>query len=238
MATGTAAATTKTDTMSNSLGVQSTSKSSAATSKLSQNFDTFLTMLTTQLKHQDPLSPMDSTQFTNQLVQFASVEQQIAGNSNLEKLIGLQKTNQTSQALSYLGQTIEVAGNQLPLQDKKANFSYTLGQDADAVAVVIKDGDGRAVRTLKGEMTEGRHDLEWDGKDTYGNQLADGRYTVEIVAAMADGTSVDSATTAMGRVTEIGTDETNGTLIAMSGVVTTMDKILTIRDSASLAKTN
>lgn len=239
MTTGAAAATSKNDTMANALGTASdTSKTASATKKLSQNFDTFLTMLTTQLKHQDPLSPMDSTQFTNQLVQFASVEQQISANTNLESLIKIQKLNQTSAALGYLGQTIETVGNELPLQDGKASFSYTLGEDSNATAIVVRDSDGKMVRSLTGEMTKGRHDIGWDGKDQYGNTMKDGRYLIEVVAAKSDGTAVDSAVTVMGRVTDVASDETSGTLLAMSGVVTTLDKILTIRDTASLAKAN
>jgi flagellar basal-body rod modification protein FlgD len=239
MTTGASAVTAKTDTMANALGAATdTSKTASATKKLSANFDTFLTMLTTQLKHQDPLSPMDSTQFTNQLVQFASVEQQISANTNLESLIKIQKLNQTSSALGYLGQTIETVGNELPLQDGRAGFSYTLGEDANATAIVIRDSNGKMVRSLNGEMTKGRHDMSWDGKDQYGNTMADGRYAVEVVAAKSDGTAVDSAVTVMGRVTDVASDETSGTLLAMSGVVTTLDKILTIRDTASLAKAN
>ena len=78
----------------------------AAQKSLASNFDTFLTLLTTQLQHQDPLSPMDSTEFTQQLVQFSSVEQQISANKNLESLIALTKSRSSADAVSYLGKSL------------------------------------------------------------------------------------------------------------------------------------
>src|SRR6267142_4445505 len=78
----------------------------SAQKSLSTNFNTFLTLLTTQLKNQDPLAPMDSNQFTQQLVQFSQVEQQINANKNLESLISLTKNQASVNAVSYLGKTL------------------------------------------------------------------------------------------------------------------------------------
>lgn len=231
---GAAALTTKTDKMAT--GTDDGSKSAASKSKLAQNFDTFLVMLTTQLKHQDPLSPMDSTQFTNQLVQFANVEQQINANKNLETLISVQKTNQTSAAIGYLGQTIEAPTNGLPLQDGKAAFSYTLPEEAAAVSINIKNDAGKVVATMTGKTDKGRHEVTWDGKDSAGNQLADGKFTIEAVAVDREGTVLEAASTVYGKVTDIGTDNDGGTLVSMNGVVVKINDVLTIRDAASLAK--
>lgn len=306
-----------------------TTKSGIAGKALAQNFDTFLTMLTTQLKHQDPLSPMDSTQFTNQLVQFAGVEQQISANSNLEKLISANALNTRAQAVNYIGHTVEADTNQVPLQGSvdtvsntiqlangkatfkyslgetaketllrikdssgtvvrtlrgdlnkgvheitwdgknasgedmpagsytvepavtnqagsavattvyttsrtgNAAFSYTLAKDAKTCSVVIKDSTGTIVRTLPGELYEGRHEVKWDGKDKNGNDLPDGNYTATIAALDGEDESIDSAVTVYGKVTDVAADE-NATLIGMGKVVVTIDRILTIRDSAAL----
>ena len=136
-----------------------TATSAAATAKtsLAGDFNTFLTMLTTQLQHQDPLSPMDSTQFTSQLVQYSSVEQEINTNSNLEKLITLQQANQTSQATSYLGQNVEVSGTSLPVQNGSANYSYTLPSAASSVQVQIADSTGTVVYSTTGDGAVGSH---------------------------------------------------------------------------------
>ncbi|MGE5502965.1 MAG: flagellar hook assembly protein FlgD [Actinomycetota bacterium] len=231
---GAGANTAATDKMPGSTGVDGSSQSAASSSKLAQNFDTFLTMLTTQLKHQDPLSPMDSTQFTSQLVQFASVEQQINANKNLETLIGVQKTNQTAAAIGYLGQTVEIAGSDVPLQGGKGNFSYTLPSDAKDATVLIRNTDGTLVRKASVPTDKGRHDINWDGKDDNGNALNDGKYTFQVVANAKDGSTMDVPTTVFGRVTDLSSD-TTGTLLSLGGVTTSLDKVLTIRDTASLA---
>ncbi|HZZ11369.1 MAG TPA: flagellar hook capping FlgD N-terminal domain-containing protein, partial [Paraburkholderia sp.] len=79
---------------------------STASQQLAGNFDTFLTLLTTQLQNQDPLSPMDSTQFTQQLVAFSGVEQQINTNNNLQSLIALNQSQQAASAVSYIGHSV------------------------------------------------------------------------------------------------------------------------------------
>jgi flagellar basal-body rod modification protein FlgD len=213
--------------------------SSAGKATLGSNFNTFLTMLTTQLKHQDPLSPMDSTQFTNQLVQFSSVEQQINANSNLEKLIKLQQTSQTSQGISYLGQTVEVAGTDLALQDGAASLSYTLPKEAREVKILIKDSSGSQVRTITGDTASGRHDISWDGKDSSGTQMDDGRYSIQITATAADGSPITATSTTFGRVTKITNDATNGSQLVMGAgtkgndITLTMDKVVSINDNTA-----
>lgn len=181
------------------------SKSAIGRSSLAKNFDTFLTMLTVQLKHQDPLSPMDSTQFTNQLVQFAGVEQQINANSNLEKLISATSLNTRSQSISYIGHYIEADTNQLPLQGGEeivtneielkggqATFNYTLEGNAATTKLQIKDANGNVVRTIAGDAGIGRHQYDWDGLDKDGEKLADGKYTVTATAVTSAGNAVNT----------------------------------------------
>src|SRR5438045_3902850 len=99
------------------------------TAGLNQNFNQFLTLLTTQLKNQDPLSPMDSTQFTNQLVSFSQVEQQIRTNDNLTKLLANSNTAQTTLGLSYIGLTVQMDGDTFKYFGKDATMTYTLPKD-------------------------------------------------------------------------------------------------------------
>lgn len=192
-------------------GIESTvaqgSKASASQAKLADNFDTFLVMLTTQLKHQDPLSPMDSTEFTNQLVQFANVEQQIAANSNLETLIGVNMMGQKGTAISYIGRTIEAVsdylplqgtveseGNQLKLLGGKAYFSYELPKTAQSVTLEVKDADGNVVRTMSGAVGAGSHQDYWDGNNADGEAAPAGAYTIHVTAAAADGSPIAATT--------------------------------------------
>ncbi|HSV29477.1 MAG TPA: FlgD immunoglobulin-like domain containing protein, partial [Candidatus Omnitrophota bacterium] len=196
---------------------QDAAQSSVSRSKLAQNFDTFLVMLTTQLKHQDPLSPMDSTEFTNQLVQFANVEQQINANSNIEKLIGVNQMNQQAMAISYIGRTVEADSTLVPLQgggesqtDKvqllggKSYFSYSLAEKAASVQVKIKDADGNVVRTLDGKTAQGKNEIVWDGKDKDNVQCVDGTYTVEVAAVNSAGTAINATTSAYTRSGKAG----------------------------------
>jgi flagellar basal-body rod modification protein FlgD len=98
---------------------------------------------------------------------------------------------------------------------------------------VVKDSAGKVIASLPAETTSGRHEVNWDGRDSDGNQMADGAYTVEVVAMNGEGESMDSAVTVYGRVTDVASDSTE-TLLAMGKVVTTIDKVLTVRDTASL----
>ncbi len=113
--------------------VASVSAASAATrseSQIAANFDTFLLLLTAQLKNQDPLEPMDSNQFTQQLVQFSQVEQQINANKNLESLIALTKARSSSDAVSYLGKTLTLTDGTAALMGGEAIWAYSLENDA------------------------------------------------------------------------------------------------------------
>lgn len=223
----------------NQTTVTDPTKSETSRNTLAKNFDTFLIMLTTQLKNQDPLSPMDSTEFTNQLVQFANVEQQINVNSNLETMIKLQQVNQNSMALGYIGHTIEANSSLLPLQDGKGRFSYTLPEDAENLTIVIKNDKGDVIANLTDlKSTAGRHEMTWDGKDLDGKQMADGGlYIIEIAATNTKGEQITASSTVYGRVTDISADGTD-TLLNMSGVVVSIEKVLTVRDTASLDKGN
>ena len=104
--------------------------------KLAEDFDTFLGILVTQLNNQDPLEPMKSQEFTNQLVQFSTVEQAIATNTKLDQMLQAQAGNRASQAVNYIGKEIAIDGNQVQLEGGQANFAYTLEGEAQTVAVI------------------------------------------------------------------------------------------------------
>src|ERR1044072_5533234 len=118
--------------MADSSVIGATNSSSSSTSDstgidkntLTGNFQTFLTLLTTQLKNQNPLDPLDTNQFTQQLVQFAQVEQQIKQNSQLETLISLEKSAQATTALAYVGSTVAIDGQTAALANGKATWTF------------------------------------------------------------------------------------------------------------------
>jgi flagellar basal-body rod modification protein FlgD len=172
-----------------------------ALKSLSGDYSNFLTLLTTQLKNQDPLSPMDSTQFTQQLVQFSAVEQQINGNKKLDQLIGLQSTANAYGAVGFVGTTIAADSHDVPLQSGKAKFDYTIEKGGGAATLKILDASGNVVMLKQVDSAVGTHPVEWDGTDYFGNQLKDGKYTVSVsYKDQNTGKDVDADITSYGKV--------------------------------------
>ncbi len=175
----------------------------AAQSTLAETFDTFLALLTTQLKNQDPLDPMKSEQFTQQLVQFAGVEQSINTNKKLDQLVQLQTSSQLNSAVSFIGKTVEVINDQLMLTGGAAKISYGLDRNAKQTIINIVSEGGRTVRTVRGEIAAGRHEFEWDGRDSNGAQVPDGVYGFSVVATDEDEQTIDTVAASFGRVTGV-----------------------------------
>jgi flagellar basal-body rod modification protein FlgD len=169
--------------------------------KLAEDFDTFLGILVTQLNNQDPLEPMKSQEFTNQLVQFSTVEQAIATNTKLDQMLQAQAGNRASQAVNYIGKEVAIDGNQAQLQDGAAKFAYTLEDQAQTVAVEISNAEGQVVRTLQGDPSAGRHDVNWDGTTQSGQQLPDGVYNIQVYAVDGNDKTVNATTETRGEVT-------------------------------------
>jgi flagellar basal-body rod modification protein FlgD len=182
---------------------------SAAQTQLAGNFDTFLKLLTTQLQNQDPLSPMDSNQFTQQLVEFSQVEQQINTNDNLKTLINQGSSQTGAYAVSYLGKTVTINNGNAPLTNGAATWSYNLGTLSAQTALTVTDANGNAVFSGAGETAPGAHDFAWNGQNANGTQLPDGVYTLHVTAKAPDGSAVTSSVSSKGVVSEV--DMTGGT---------------------------
>lgn len=204
-------------------------QSESASATLTESFDTFLTLLTTQLRYQDPLEPMDSAEFTNQLVQFSQVEQSISTNANLEKLLGFQGANQAVAAISYIGNTVEVLGDAMPLMDGAATMNYVLPENAESASILIFDASGAQVQSIEGATAAGKHTVSWDGKDKDGNQLPDGAYTVVVAARDAENETIEVATSVTAKVTGTQNDGTNTQLI-LGTVPVNLDKIISVSE--------
>ena len=174
-----------------------------AMAQLSGNVSTVLTLLTTQLKNQDPLSPMDSNQFTQQLVEFSQVEQQINTNTNLQTLITQGQGQGSAVATSYLGKQVTITNGQAPLTDGTATWNYTLGTTAASTILTVTNANGQAVYTGAGETGAGSQTFTWNGKDNNGNQLPDGAYTLSATAKDQGGSAVTTSVSSTGTVNEI-----------------------------------
>lgn len=214
----------------------SASASTAGRTRLAENFDTFLSLLTTQLKNQDPLSPMDSTQFTQQLVQMTGVEQQLLTNDLLEKLVSNSGTG-VATAVSLIGKDVRASSDAAALKDGKAEWSYNLDRAATDVKLEVLDSKGRVVRSIAPtDNKAGDHKLTWDGKATGGADLAEGVYTLKVTAKDSEGTTVTSSVFKDGRVT--GVEQLDGaTYLTVNGVQVPWDKLVSIRQPEEIVET-
>ena len=183
--------------------VSASTGSASALQKLSGNFDTFLQLLTTQLQNQDPTSPMDTNQFTQQLVEFSQVEQQISTNDNLKTLVSLAQGRGSADAVNYLGKTVTLTNGTGALTNGAASWTYSLDAAAASNTLTVSDSTGRIVYSSAGETTAGMHQFAWNGKDSSGNQLPDGAYTLTVTPAASDGSAISSAVASSGKVTQV-----------------------------------
>ena len=185
---------------------QNQTASQTASTGFANDFTTFLSLLTTQLQNQDPLEPLDSNEFTAQLVQFSGVEQQIQMNSNLEQLVSLQQNAGTLSSVSFIGKTITTPGNFARLEGGSANWTYDLAGKASETEIKVINDAGVLVNTLPGELEQGEHTFSWDGLDQFGEQAPDGVYTLEIAATDAAGGEIDVNTIVSGVVDSVRFD--------------------------------
>lgn len=194
-----------------------TTTTNSSSQKLSETFDTFLLLLTKQLKYQNPLSPMDTNEFTSQLVQYTEVEQSISTNQKLEDLLALQGTNQAMAAMSFLGTTIEASSNKIDLSVDGASFEYEMATDTTGTTISILNDKGDLVRVLQGEKAAGSHSYTWDGTDADGNKLPEGVYTIQVTGKSHNDKRVEFETRAVGKVS--GVEIRNGEVVLSIGAL-------------------
>jgi flagellar basal-body rod modification protein FlgD len=154
--------------------------------EIASNFTTFLKLLTTQLQNQDPLSPMDTNQFTQQLVQFAGVEQQMKSNDSLSTLVSLQQNAQTTEALALVGATVVVNGSTAQLANGQASWTLNSTQPATAT-ITIADSTGRTAYTTTGTVNTGNQNFVWNGQGNDGTIWPAGNYSLTATGTSASG---------------------------------------------------
>ena len=214
---------------SSTSSVPENSQSAGAEAKLNEDLNRFLTLLVTQLQNQDPLDPLDATEFTSQLVQFASVEQQIFQNSNLEKLLNLQETNQISQMVDFIGKRVEYFGQELSLEKGNAEFSYVMPSSVVDANVNISNSAGQNVFFAKGDTTAGKHTVIWDGVDKNGNQQSDGKYSVLVSGTDPQGNLVTIEHLMVGSVSGAGVDEGQVKLFIGKDIIIDQETTISVR---------
>ena len=198
--------------------------------RLAEDFDQFLALLTAQLQNQDPLDPLDSNEFVQQLVSFTGVEQSIATNVNLETLIAQNRASQAASAVSYLGTIVEANGDQIVLAGGEARFVYSLPENTASTSIVIANESGETVLTAQGNTTAGDHGFVWDGRDANGNLKPEGIYKITVSAFTSDDNLLSVPTVIGGRVTRVETDD-DGIQLTVNGIKVPIEDILSVEDN-------
>jgi flagellar basal-body rod modification protein FlgD len=213
--------------MSTISAISAASNSSVASAvnntEIASNFTTFLQLLTTQLKNQNPLDPLDTNQFTQQLVQFAQVEQQMKSNDQLASLVSLEKSAQASTALAYVGSTVVVDGATSPLADGSAAWSLNVTKPSTAT-VIIKDPTGQTVYSGTYAVNPGNQQFTWNGRGNDGKLWPDGNYTLSATALDANQQSVAISTEVQAKVDSVDLTQ-DPPLLSINGQNYSLDKI-------------
>lgn len=193
-----------------------TSKTTSKTNALGQ--DQFLTLLVAQLQNQDPLNPSDPTEFTSQLAQYSQLEQLFNLNDSMDKLTSATNTSDRYAALSLIGQDVVVEDSSFTLGSDPVQVGYKIDGTVKDTSLVITNKSGKTVATLKAtDLSEGNHFLTWDGKDSSGNTLAAGTYSITIKAENADGTSATVSPLVRSKVTGIDLSGTEAKIVTALG---------------------
>jgi flagellar basal-body rod modification protein FlgD len=199
--------TTPTTSTTNSTASTASAAGIAGSQQLAGNFNTFLTLLTTQLQNQDPLDPMDTDQFTQQLVEFASVQQQIDTNTNMQTLISLQQTAEATSAMQFLGANVTLTGATATLA-ANSPAAWSLNSPSPATGnVTITNSGGQTAYSGTVSLSTGSQSYSWNGQGNNGVTWPAGQYTLAITATNANGQAVTVSTQVQGTVSGINTSQ-------------------------------
>jgi len=215
--------------------------------QLAGNFNSFLTLLTTQLQNQDPLDPLDTNQFTQQLVEFTSVQQQVDMNTNMQTLISLQQTSEATSAMQFLGSSVTLTGTNATLA-AGSPATWSLNSPSPATGnITITNSTGQTAYTGTVSLNAGTQSYSWNGQGNNGVTWPAGQYTMAITAAGANGQAVTVATQIQGTVSGVNLSQSppqltvngqsypisavqsinNGSLSALSGLNGTLSNLNT-----------
>jgi flagellar basal-body rod modification protein FlgD len=164
-------------TVSSSTAASAQSNSATSQSGLMANYELFLSILTTQIQNQDPLDPMDSAEYTNQLVQYSNVEQSIQQNKSLESIIATLESNQSMSYVSYIGNEVTADASTTTLSGSQASWAYDINEDATGT-FEIRNSSGAVVYSGDADLSAGSGTFNWNGQTDTGGQAVDGLYTI------------------------------------------------------------
>lgn len=181
------------------------------------DYQSFLKLMTAQMKHQDPLAPLDATQFVTQLAQFSQVEQSVKMNDGLDKLSSLMATLSAQSGTSMIGRSVETENYMMKLEEGEASFRLRLDETPAEAKYIIRNSAGDAVREESFDYQGEGQTITWDGKDDHGTALDDGLYTVEVAAKNAEGESIPGQTFISHKIMEVVQNQGRTSLVLESG---------------------
>jgi flagellar basal-body rod modification protein FlgD len=202
---------------------------SLSRAKLSDNFDTFLSLLTAQLANQDPLNPVDSAAFTQQLVQYSQVEQQIATNDKLSTLLSQSQASGSAAAVSFIGKTAVFTNDVTRLDNGEAKWTYDVTGATGQVKLSVRDSSGKEVYSRTTPAVSGEEAFVWDGKDSSGRTLADGAYRLVVTATDGDGEAVAATISVEETITGIDFGTAGAATVMTRTGTRTFDSIHSVR---------
>lgn len=176
-----------------------TSTQDVSRQSIAQNFDQFLTLLTAQLKNQNPLDPLNTNDFTSQLVQFASVEQQMKQNDSLAALVSKTDDSNTIGALQFVGKTVTAVGTNTALSNGHAHWVIDSSRSGTGT-ISVRDQNGRTIYKTTKALSGGAQDFEWDGTNTDGSKSDDGVNSIAVEGRTIDGSPLEIQTSISGVV--------------------------------------
>lgn len=197
-------------------------------SQLMDNYDTFLQLLTTQIQNQNPTDPLDAQDFTDQLVQYSSIEQQILMNDSLEALLEIQREANTDSLVSYIGKNITATGDVAVLENGAATWNLEADAAVENLEVAIFDQYGALVATEQTSLDAGENSFTWDGTTSAGLDSSDGAYTISVYGTDADGNFVAVDTNVTGLVQEIDLTGSEPALSLGDGAKIPLSSVMTV----------
>lgn len=201
---------------------------------LSGNYDMFLNLLTTQLKNQDPLNPMDNNQFTQQLTQMTGVQQQLLTNQLLTQMLSQNQAQVGGATVGLIGKQVTLNTQESTLTDGAAAWNYNLPSDATGISFSIVDSTGKLVGTVTptdDNLTKGDHTLSWNGKDLNGKALPNGVYSLVIDAVDGNGTAVAATESYSGVATSLSVID-GQTLLGIGDVSAPVTSVTSVKAAA------
>jgi flagellar basal-body rod modification protein FlgD len=208
-----------------------TSTGNNALNSLSANFGDFLKLLMTQLQNQDPSSPLDTNQFTSELVQFSSVEQQINTNTSLTQLIQLTQAGEVMQGSSMTGKRVTVSSDHVPLQNGQGTIQFN-APAAEPVDIAIYSDSGAKLSDQMLMATKGSNTWTWNGTTSSGSTLPDGSYKVAVTGANADGTTSALTFSVIGTATGVQ-NQSNGMQLQLGALSVDFSKVQAVGNQSN-----